>query len=250
MPYLPENPRMPESCPAYHYPVHPIAVKSVGCIFRSPDVPVTYYGYMHTRVLLHLANQRPICLSLIHLAAGASVNGQGLNPRILQTFSKFHYYFRVFVPAQARLDRHRFPHSLHHHPCYFHHLVRLLHHPAPCSPACNFAHRTSEIDVNQVSTVSLNQFRSPVRHSRRIHHSLRNAPVNLNPHRPFIIVSLELFQRFARVPYKPVRRNELGIDHIRPVFLAGPAERRIGHVLHRSQKQGLVPEHYVFAYFH
>ena len=59
------------------------------------------------------------------------------------------------------------------------------------------------------------------------------------------VVDFEFFERLGRVADQPVGGDEFRVDHVGPEPLAHVAERRVGHVLHRRQQQGLFAEFYV-----
>ncbi len=89
VPYFPEYPRMPESGAAYHYSIDAVAVKRILRVLRRPYVPVAYDGYMHSRIILHLAYKCPVRIALVHLAARASVNRKRLYSRVLKSLREF-----------------------------------------------------------------------------------------------------------------------------------------------------------------
>jgi len=64
--------------------------------------------------------------------------------------------------------------------------------------------------------------------------------VKLNAHGPFVIEDIQFPDTLGPVPDEPVRRNELGVHHIRPEFLAQIPEGWIGNILHGCKEQGLV----------
>ena len=77
------------------------------------------------------------------------------------------------------------------------------------------------------------------RHSGGTHHGFDLTSVNLNGHRPLGIIDPEFLLRTRNVADQRIGRYELGINHIRSELFAQQAEGRIGHILHRSQEQGL-----------
>ena len=54
---------------------------------------------------------------------------------------------------------------------------------------------------------------------------------------------------FGGIADEPVRRDELGVNHIRALFLAEQPERCVGHILHRGEQHGALPEIY-WPYLH
>src|SRR3546814_19761291 len=56
---------------------------------------------------LDLADKRPISRSLVHLATGATVDGNKLRPQILGNMGKFGSIEAAMVPSHAHLDSDR-----------------------------------------------------------------------------------------------------------------------------------------------
>ena len=204
MPYLPENPWMPERCPAYHYAVNSVSVKCFPSLFRRIDVPVADDWNMHPRIVLYLTYKSPVCLALVHLAPGPSVYGKCLNAGILKSFCQIHYDFRVLVPAETGLYGHRLLHGVHYHFRDHHHLVRLPHHPRAGSASCNLAHRTAEVDVNQIAAVAPGYFSGGFRHPGSLHHRIRIVSVDLDAYRGFLVRGLHLGDGLGGIPDEAV----------------------------------------------
>ena len=237
MPDLPEYPRMAVRRTPDHYRVDPVPVEIFLRLLRRIYVPVSDYRNMHPGILPDLSDQCPVRLSGVHLAAGASVDGQSLDTDILQPFGEFHDDLRIFVPAQAGLHRHRQLHRLDHLARDLDHLVRFAHHSRSRAAPCDLVYGTSEINVHKVGTMASGDFGGPFGHHSRIHHRLRNVTVYLYSDGGLIIVGHEFFERLACVADQPVRGNEFRIHHVRPEFLADEPEGRVCHVLHRRKKK-------------
>ena len=235
--YFLEDPRVSVSRTSDHYRVDSISVEIFLCLLRGVDVSITYYRYMHARVFLHLSDERPVGLACIHLAAGASVDGQSLYSDILQPLRKFHYYLRILIPSQTCLYGHRQLDGLDDLSCDLDHLVGLSHHSRACSTSCNLVDRTSEVDVHEVGSMPSGDFRRPFGHYGRIDHRLRDVAVYLYADGGFVIVCHQLFKRFAGVADESVGRNEFRIHHVRAELLAYETEGCIGHILHRRKKK-------------
>ena len=238
--YFLEYPRMTICGTAYHHAVNPISVKVFFCLLRRIYVAVSDNGDAHPRVFLYLSDQGPVCFSLVHLAACASVNSKRLNADILQPFCEFNYDFRVLVPSKAGLYGNRQLDCFHHLSGDFDHLVRFSHHPRAGTAACYLADRTSEIDVYKVRSMSACNLCRLLRHLRRIYHRLRNVAVNLDSDRRFVVICDQFFKRLACIADESVRRDELCVHHVCTELLADEPEGCVGHVLHRCQKQRLV----------
>ena len=232
-----------------HDSVHTIALKRLCSLLWGGYVSVSDDRDMHPRILLHLSDQGPVRLALVHLAAGASVDGQRPDSHILQPLGQLHDDLRVLVPAKPGLHRHRKLHRLHDLSGDLHHLVRLPHHSRTGSAAGDLAHRTSEVDVHEVCSVPSGNLRSPFRHDSRIHHRLRDISVYLDSDRSLIVVCHELFERLAGIADESVRGDELRVHHVRSELLADETEGCVGHILHRSQKKRLFTQFYI-TYLH
>ena len=145
---LPEDPRMAERRASHHYSIDAEPVERVFGFLRGIYVAVTYYRYMHPGVVLHGSYQCPVRLALVHLTSCPAVYGQCLDSHILQSFSEFHDYLGILVPAEPCLYGHRFADSIDNTLGYHHHLVRFPHHSGTRSPAGDFADGTAEVYVN------------------------------------------------------------------------------------------------------
>ena len=218
-------------------------------LLRGIYVTVADYRDVHSRILFYFPYECPVGFPGIHLAAGAPVYCEGLDPGVLEPFGQLDDYFRVLVPSQAGLDCNGKFHGIDHHPCDFHHLVRFAHHSGACSAAGYLADRTAEIYVDEVGSVSAGDLCGIFSHSGGIDHRFRDIAVDLNAYGSFIVICDQFCQRLLRIADQSVGRNEFSIHHVGPELLAHETERCIGHILHRSQKQRLFPQVYV-PYFH
>jgi hypothetical protein len=72
--------------------------------------------------------------------------------------------------------------------------------------------------------------------ARGLHHGLHQVTVNLHPHRPLGVLYLHFGERFGGLVHQSVRRNELGVNHVRAEIFAHPAERPVGYVFHRREQ--------------
>ena len=204
---------------------------------------------MHPRVPLDLPDECPVSLSLVHLAAGPTVDRECLDARVLKPLGQFHDDLAALVPTEAGLDRDRLADGLYYPFRDHHHLVGVLHHPRASSTASDLAHRAAEIDVDHVASVSAHKFRGVVRHLRGLDHRVRVASVDLDSDRGLVVRSLELGVGLLGVPDQTLGRNELSVDHVRSLLPAYPSEGSVCHILHRSQKHGPYSKIYV-AYCH
>ena len=118
--------------------------------------------------------------------------GQCLDSHILQSFSEFHDYLGILVPAEPGLYGNRFADSIDNTLGYHHHLVRLPHHSGTRSPAGDFADGTAEVNVNDITAVPSGYLVGVVRHLGSLDHRLRIVSVNLYRNRRFLLRRLHL----------------------------------------------------------
>ena len=118
------------------------------------------------------------------------MDGEGLYSTILQTLSEFHDYFALIVPAQASLDRHRLSYGLDDALGDHHHFVRIAHHAGSRTPGSDFADRTAEVDVDDITAVTAYDLVGVVGHPGGFDHGVRVAAVNLYSYRSLVIGGL------------------------------------------------------------
>ena len=199
---------------------------------------------MHARVRLHFPDERPVGIALVHLAAGAAVDGKGGDAGVLQTLGQLHDDLRALVPSQACLHGHRFADGFDNRPGDGDHLIGLAHHPAAGSAPGYLRDRAADVDVDEVSAVAAGDFRRAVGHPGRVHHGFGQVAVDLDAHGRLFVGSHHLCDGLPGVADESVRGDELRVDHRSAGFMAQDTEGRVRHVLHRSQKHRLVPEVY------
>ena len=240
---------MAEACAPNHNAVYAVSVKGFSGLGGSIDVSVADDGNAHAGVGFYCANKGPVCLTLVHLATGAAVDGNGGGTGVLETFGQLYDDFGTVVPAQAGLHGDWLVHRLRY--CFGdgHHLVRLLHHSGTCAAAGNFAHRAAEVDVYYIGPVPSGKLLSPFGHLCRVHHCLRDAAVDLHRNRRFLFQGMHLGDGFGNVAYQAVTAHELRGDHGGAGLPAQDTERRVRHVLHGSQRHRFAAKIYV-ADFH
>ncbi len=78
------------------------------------------------------------------------MDGERLNPYFLKTFSDLFDVFRVLIPSKAGLDRDRKLGGADDLPRHLHHLVHILEDSRSSPLTDHIAHRTSEIDVDDI----------------------------------------------------------------------------------------------------
>ena len=111
---LAEEPRLTEGGAAYHDGIYAILVEGTVGISQRLDVAIADDGDMDARILLYLANQRPVGLTGIHLAARATMDGQRLDATVLQLLGQRGDNQLLVIPSQAGLDGYGQLHGLHH----------------------------------------------------------------------------------------------------------------------------------------
>ena len=191
---------------------------------------------MHARVRLHGSDEGPVGFALVHLTAGPTVDRERPDACVLQAFRQLHDDSGLVVPAEPGLHGHRPADRLDDAPGDRHHLVRLPHHPGAGPPDGDLAHRAAEIDVDDIGPVPSDQFGSMVGHPGSLDHRVRIAAVDLDPHGSLRVRSHQLRIRLPGIPDQPFRRNELRVDHVRPLLPADLPEGSVRHVLHRRKQ--------------
>ena len=222
---------MAETGAPHHHGIHAVAVEGLAGLFGGGDVPVADDGDLHARILLHLADQGPVRLALVELAAGAAVDGERGDTGILQPLGQRDDDLALLVPSEPGLDRDGQLDGLHHPAGDLHHLVGLAHHAAARPAPGDLVDRTAEVDVDQIRT----GLRRP---HGRLHHRVGQMAVDLDADGPLVVVEPHLGDGLGRVADQPVRRDELGEHQLRAEALADVAERDVGHVFHRGEEDG------------
>src|SRR5688572_21106375 len=84
--YLVKNPWITNARPANHDTIHSVAVFVLKGFFRSSYITVSENRNMDPLIFLYPRNERPVGLSLVHLNACSSMNGECLYTNILKAF--------------------------------------------------------------------------------------------------------------------------------------------------------------------
>ena len=87
--HVPEEPRLTESGATYHDGIDTIAVEGSLCLFGCADVAVADDGDVDALTVLHLADESPVGLTLIHLGASTTMDGECFDAAVLKPFGKF-----------------------------------------------------------------------------------------------------------------------------------------------------------------
>ena len=236
--HLAEYPRAPVGRAADHHAVHAVAVEHFGRFRPRIHIAVADDRDMYPRIVLHLADQRPVGFAAVHLGPCAAVYRERRDADILQAQGYLLDVLRLVVPAQAGFHGHGFPDRFHDPPRHFDHQRHVAHHARSGAPPRDLLHGAAEVDVDDVRAGRFG-------HARRLDHRFDQMAVELDAHRTLRVVDFEFFERLGRIAYQPVGRDEFRVNHVGAEPLAHVAERRVGHVLHRRQQQGFLPEFYV-----
>ena len=197
---------------------------------------------MYARVALHLAYERPVGLSGVHLAACAAVDGERLYAAVLQLLSQLGDDEVVAVPSKSGLDRHGHVDRLDHLARDFEHERHIAQHAGSGTFARHFLDGASEVDVYHVGLGLFHDLGS-------LDHRGGVSAVNLYAHGPFFVVEHHLVERGAYRADDGLCRYELGIYHGGAKPLAEHAEAYVGDVFHRRQKEWACAQVYI-SYFH
>ena len=233
-----EDPGPPVGRPPDHHPVHSIAVEHFAGLGTGVDISVTDDRNPDRRIVLHLANERPVRFAAIHLGPRAAVDRQCGDTHVLQAQSDLFDVLRLFIPSQTGFDRHGFLHGFDDAAGHLDHQGDIAHHTRSGAPTGDLLHRTTEVDIDDIGIGRLGD-------PSRLDHRFHQMTVKLDTHGPFGFGDAQFSERLARIADQPVRRDKLGIYHVGTEPLAHIAERRIGHILHRSQEQRAVTQFYV-----
>ena len=100
-----ENPRIADCTAANEDTIDAVVFESCDGLMRRNDVAVAEDRDVHSRVVLHVSDERPIRGAFVHLRFGAAVDAESRYADILESLSEFHDGFVVLVEAETRLHR-------------------------------------------------------------------------------------------------------------------------------------------------
>ena len=181
-------------------------------------------------IALHLADEGPVGLAGVHLRAGAAVDGQGGDARVLQPFGKADDALGVLVPAQPRLDGDGDADGLDHGLGDAQQLGDVAQHAGSGALARNLFDGAAEVDVEQFGPGLFDN-------ARRLDHGLHLAAVDLDAHGAFAAEDVQLAARAFDVANQGVGTDELGVHEVGAILLAERAEGHVGDVFHGRQQQ-------------
>ena len=202
------------------------------------DIAVADDGNVDARILLHLADQRPVGFSGVHLRTRAPMDGQCLDAAVLQLLSQCGDDLVLAVPAQTRLHGHRQMHGIDHGSCDFEHQWDVTQHSCTGTLARHALHGAAEIDVDDVRSCLFHNLCS-LDHRRHI------APVDLDHHGALLFQHAQLLHRLVDAAYQGIGRHEFRIDHVSTEVTALQAKTHVGHILHRRQHHSPVGQRYI-----
>lgn len=235
---IPEYPRVTYARPADHDAAHPVFPAIFKGFHRAVDIPVSEDRYSDAGMGCHLCDRRPICLALVHLLAGAAVDGQGLNARILKSHGYLQYPYRIVIPAQSGFDGYRYGYAFYDFGRHGLHFGQIEQNACSGSLAGYLVYRTSVIDVDE--------FRSGIFcDGCRLPHGVDLVAENLHPDWPFVIVYVEFLNAFFCFADQTFSSNKFGKHQVGAHFLAKRPERRIADILHGGEQQGKAAQVYV-----
>ena len=221
-------PWIPDGGASDHDGVHAKPFLIGNRFLRTVDVAVPDDRDGHARVVLHLADERPVGLAAVLLRTRASMDGDCLYADILQPFRHLHDGFVRTLPPQTRLHGHRQIHGLDDCGSQRDHLGNVLQNGRPRSFADNLLDRAAPVDVDKIGMGLRRQL-------RRRNERLLGAAKDLHAIRTLLLGEIHLTDAFFHRPGKRVRGNKLRNQHIRTELLAYTTERPVRHTLHRSQ---------------
>jgi len=108
------------------------------------------------------------------------MNGQGCDPRILQSLGKVPDDHRIIVPSQAGLDRHGNMYRLNQAPCDLNHSPGIAQPAAACPPPGDLVLGAAKIDIYHIRGHFF-------RYAGCLEEHLRNVPVDLNSYWSFTV---------------------------------------------------------------
>ena len=232
--HLLENPRTAEASAANHDGIYAVAVEALAGTLGCCHVAVTYYRYVHARIVLHLADERPVGLAGVHLCTRAAVYGESLYAAVLQLLGKGYNDFVVGIPPEARLHRHGDVDGIDHGTGYGKHLRHVLKHSCTGTLACHALHGAAEVEVEHVGMSLVDD------NARRLDHGFNLATVNLYGHRALLVAHAQFLKALVDHAHECVGSHKLRIYHRCPEPLAQQSEAYVRNVLHRGEEYGML----------
>ena len=240
--HLLEYPRASEGGATHHHRVYAIALKRRLCLLRRGDIAVADDGYMYARVALHLADERPVRLTSVHLRTCSAVYGERLYAAVLQSLGEIGYHQILGVPAQTCLHRHGGVDSLHHFLRDFEQERNVLQHAGAGTLACHLLDGATEVYVYDVGARLFHYL-------CRLHHGVDVASVDLYAHGTLLVADGQLVHCRLYRAHERLSTDKLGVDHRCSITLAQQSEADVCDVFHRCEEDGMWSKFYI-SYFH
>ena len=220
------QPRRAIGTPPDHHAIGARRRQRLTRILDARDVAVDDHGDRDSQ--LHRTHSRPVGFPLEEFVAGAAVNRDELNARLLRPARQFRSVEAGAVPAQPHLQRHGHLDRRDHRIDKRHRQIEIAHQRRPTGLARHFARRTAHVDVDDLGA----QIDSDPRAFR---HPLRLAAGELHHERPEAFADC-LAQHVSPRPDQLGARHHLRNDQPGAQILRQPAERQVRHARHRRQQ--------------
>ena len=214
---LPEYPRLPDGAPANHHGVHAGLVEHGLDLLRIRCIAIANQGNGPNPFLPDPTQPFPTGIPPIHLAARASMDGQGTDARSFQHTCDFQNPDRIVVPSETSLHSHRPRRLLDHRLGNPKHLRKIAQNAGSSIPTHDLPHRATEIHVDQVRA-------RPIHNRNRLAYLLDVTTKYLDAHGALLFVHVQLSVALFRVGNQPTAGYEFGVEHVRSVPLAQKCE--------------------------
>ena len=236
--YFAEYPWSAEGRTPDHYCIDTIFVESHTGILRGGDIAVADDRDMYGGIVFDFADESPVGSAGIELGSGTTMNCESCDADILKPQSNFFDVDGVLIPSEACFDRNRHIDCLNDLSCHFDHFRDIAHHTAAGTASSDFAHRTPEIDIDNIGAYCGGD-------TCGLHHRFDHVAVDLDSERAFEVGEIEFEERLGGITDKSVGSNEFGIEEIGTELFAGNSERGISNIFHRSEEERFVAERYI-----
>ena len=228
--YFLENPGTAKGGAANHHGIHAISLKRLARPLGGGDVAVADDGDAHPGIAFHLADERPVGLTGVHLRPGPAMDGQGLYAAVLQLFGQWHDDAVFHVPPQTGLGRHGHLHGIGHGTGYLEHTRDVLQQSRPGTFARHALHGATEVDVQHIGAGTFHHNLGGIAHGHGVF------AVNLDGYGPFGVTHGEFFQTLVDHTHQRIGGHELRVDHGGTEAAAKQTETDVGNVLHGCQQ--------------
>ena len=228
---LTQQPRLAICAPANHQSISARLLKRLCRIINRADIAI--HDDRDRNRVFHFPDEGPVGAALIHLIAGAAVDGNHLDAQVFCNAGHLGRVKALMVPAHAHFNGHWHIDRFHGR---FHQLGRqrhLSHERRACKLSDDFANRAAEVDVDDRRAIALLQL-------GRFAHRTRITANELHRNRLFGLVPFRLLHRLARLANSCLTCDHLGHVKARAVSAHKRSERLVGDARHGSEDHGLV----------